>query len=145
MRLLGMMLMAITFPVLAQVEIERPWARATAPGAKIAAGYMVIHNKSAAPDRLVGGATPAAARVETHVQINDGEIMRMREVKGYDVTAKASFELKPGGAHLMFVDISQPFKEGDTLPVILKFEKAGEVKAEFHVGRLAAPPAHHKH
>ncbi len=145
MRLLGMMLMAITFPVLAQVEIERPWARATAPGAKIAAGYMVIHNKSAAPDRLVGGSTPAAARVETHVHVKDGEIMRMREVKGYDVPAKGSFELKPGGAHLMFVDISQPFKEGDTLPVILKFEKAGEVKAEFHVGRLAAPPAHHKH
>jgi copper(I)-binding protein len=61
------------------------------------------------------------------------------------VPAKGSFELKPGGAHLMFVDIKQPFKEGDKLPVVLKFEKAGEVKAEFHVGRLAAPPLHHKH
>jgi periplasmic copper chaperone A len=145
MRLLVGMLMAVSFPVLAQIEIEKPWARATAPGAKIAAGYMVIRNKSASADRLIGGSTPAAARVETHVHVKDGEIMRMREVKGYEVPAKGSFELKPGGAHLMFVDIKQPFKEGDRLPVILKFEKAGEVKAEFHVGRLAAPPAHHKH
>jgi hypothetical protein len=42
----------------------------------------------------------------------------------------------------MFVDIKQPLKEGDKVPVTLKFEKAGEVKAEFHVGRLAGPPMH---
>jgi periplasmic copper chaperone A len=145
MRWLAAILMVVSFPVLAQVEIEKPWARATAPATKIAAGYMVIRNKSASADRLIGGSTPAAAKVEMHVHIKDGEILRMREVKGYDVPAKGSFELKPGGAHLMFVDIKQPFKEGDKVPVILKFEKAGEVKAEFHVGRLAAPPAPHKH
>jgi periplasmic copper chaperone A len=145
MRYLGLALVMFATSAWAQVEIERPWARATAPGVKIAAGYMTIRNKSASADRLIGASTPAAARVETHVHVKDGEIMRMREVKGYDVPAKGSFELKPGGAHLMFVDIKQPFKEGGQLPVILKFEKAGEVKAEFHVGRLAAPPAHHKH
>ena len=125
MRFVGLAVALLATSAWAQVEIERPWARATAPGAKIAAGYMVIHNKSDAPDRLIGGSTPSAARVETHVHVKDGEIMRMRQVQGYDVPAKGSFELKPGGAHLMFVDISQPFKEGDKVPVILKFEKAG--------------------
>lgn len=139
----GLMLLSTT--ALAQVEIERPWVRASAPGVKIAAGYMIIHNKSAAPERLVSVATPVAARVETHVSIKDGEIMRMREVKGYDLPAKGSFELKPGGAHLMLIDVKQPLKEGDKVPVTLKFEKAGEVRAEFAVGRLAAPPSHHKH
>jgi periplasmic copper chaperone A len=130
----------------AQVQIEKPWARATAPGAKVAAGYMILHNRAAAPDRLVGAASPAAERVELHVHIRDGDIVRMREVKAYDIPAKGRFELKPGGAHLMFVDIPQPFKEGQKIPVTLKFEKAGEVPAEFHVGRLVAPPpAHHKH
>lgn len=129
----------------AQVDIEKPWVRATPPGAKVGAGYMIVRNRSASADRLVGAASPAAARVETHVHIKDGDIMRMREVKGYDVPAKGSFELKPGGAHLMFVDIKQPFKEGDKIPVTLKFEKAAEVKVDFHVGRFAAPPAHHKH
>lgn len=128
-----------------QVEIERPWIRATAPGVKIAAGYLTVHNKSAAPERLVGGASPAAERVETHVHIKDGNILRMREVKGYDVPAQGSLELKPGGAHLMLIGVKQPLKEGDSVPVTLRFERAGEITVNFPVGRLAAPPLHHKH
>lgn len=131
---------------LAQVAIENPWARATAPGAKVAGGYMVIRNPGAAPDRLVGASSPAAARVELHVHVREGEVMKMREVKGYDVPANSAFELKPGGAHLMFMEIKRPFVEGEMVPVTLKFERAGEVKAEFHVGRLGAASAPaHKH
>jgi copper(I)-binding protein len=132
----------------AQIQVEKPWARATAPGAKVAGGYMVMRNNGAAPDRLVAASSPAAAKVELHVHINDNGVMRMREARGYDVPAKAALELKPGGAHLMFLDIKRPFKEGEKVPVKLKFEKAGEVSAEFHVGRLgesAAPAAHPKH
>ena len=136
-------------PALAQVQIEKPWARATAPGAKVAAGYMVIRNAGAAADRLVSASSPAAAaKVELHVHVNEGGVMKMREVPGYDVPGKGSFELKPGGAHLMFMQIKRPFKEGEKLPVTLKFEKAGEIKADFHVGRLgesAAPAPHSKH
>jgi copper(I)-binding protein len=135
-----------SFSVQAQIQIERPWSRATAPGAKVAGGYLLIRNQGAA-DRLVGASSPAAGRVELHVHINDNGVMKMREVPGYDVPAKGSFELKPGGAHLMFVDLKRPLKEGDKVLVKLKFEKAGEVSAEFHVGRLveAAAPAGHKH
>jgi copper(I)-binding protein len=136
-------LFSVSCPLIAQsgsgMEIENPWSRATTPGAKIAAGYMVIRNKSSAPDRLVGASSPLAARVETHVTTQDGEIMRMRQVKGYDIPAKGSFELKPGGAHLMFVDIKRPFKEGEKIPATLRFEKAGEVKVEFLVSSSAIP------
>ncbi len=133
--------------VQAQVQIEKPWARATAPGAQVAGGYMLIRNQGVA-DRLVSASSPAAAKVELHVHINDGGVMKMREVPGYDVPAKGSFELKPGGAHLMFMNIRQPFREGEKVPVTLKFEKAGEVRAEFHIGRLgesASPARHEKH
>lgn len=128
----------------AQVEIERPWARATAPGAPVAGGYMTIRNKGAAADRLVGASSGAAARVELHVHIREGDVMKMRQVSAYDVPAKGSFELKPGSAHLMFVQISRPFKEGENIPVKLRFEKAGNVSVEFHVGRLgdSQPPGH---
>lgn len=119
-----------------QVEIEGAWARASAPGSKVAGGYMTIRNKGAAPDRLVGVSSPAAARVETHVHIVENEIMKMRKVPGYEVPANGSFELKPGGAHLMFMEIKAPFMEGDKVPVTLKFAKAGEVKTEFNVGRI---------
>jgi copper(I)-binding protein len=134
-----------SLPAWAQIEIENPWSRATAPGAKIAAGYLTIRNKSATADRLVGGTSPMAAKVETHVTMKDGDIMRMREVKGYEVPAKGSFELSPGGAHLMLVDIKKPFKEGDRIPVTLRFAKAGEVKTELVVSRSAPAAAHTMH
>jgi copper(I)-binding protein len=142
------LLLFAAFPVQAQVRIEMPWARATAPGAKVAGGYMVIRNAGAAGDKLVSASSPVAAKVELHVHINDNGVMKMREVPGYDVPAKGSFELKPGGAHLMFMDIKRPFKEGEKLPVKLTFEKAGEVSAEFQVGAMggsAAPTEHRKH
>jgi copper(I)-binding protein len=73
--------------------------------------------------------------------------VKMRQVQAYDVPANGSFELKPGGAHLMFVQVTRPFKEGDKIPVKLRFEKAGEVNVEFAVGRIGdtAPPSAHKH
>jgi copper(I)-binding protein len=135
------LLLTVPLTAFAQVQIENAWTRATPPGAKTAVGYLVIRNASATPDRLVGGSSAAAARVETHITLKDGDVMRMRQVKGYDIPAQGSFELKPGGAHLMFVDIKQPFKEGERIAATLKFEKAGEVRVEFHVGRLGA----HKH
>ncbi len=135
----------VSLPAAAQVAIEKPWARATAPGARVAGGYMVIRNQGAA-DRLLSASSPASAKVELHVHVHDNGVMKMHQVSAYDVPAKGAFELKPGRAHLMFVDIRRPFKEGEKVPVKLKFEKAGEVSAEFHVGRLggSAPPATHK-
>lgn len=140
--LAGLLLAAA--PALAQVEVENPWARATPPGAKTGAGYMTIRNKSASADRLVGAESTLAARVETHVHIKDGDVMRMRQVDGFDLPANGAFELKPGGPHLMFMDIKRAFKEGEKIPVTLKFEKAKELTVEFHVGRLGAA-AHPKH
>jgi copper(I)-binding protein len=145
MKYIAFALALLAGPAWSQVEIEKPWIRATAPGAKSAAGYMVIRNNGAQADRLVGGASALAAKVETHVHVKDGEILRMREVKGFDVAAKGVFELKPGGAHLMLVDIKRPLKEGEKVPVTLRFDRAGELTVQFHVGRLTTPSSHHKH
>lgn len=142
MRWIAFALAFVAAPVLAQVRIDDAWARATAPGAKVGAGYMKI--SSPAADRLVGASSPAAARVEMHVTIKDGDVMRMREVKAYDIPARGSFALEPGGAHLMLVDIKAPLKEGTKLPVTLRFEKSGEVKVELQVRALAAH-GHHGH
>jgi copper(I)-binding protein len=142
-----LLLLFASSPALCQIQIEKPWTRASAPGAKVAGGYMLIRNAGATADRLVAVSSPAAAKVEMHVHLNDNGVMKMREVRGYDVPAKGSFELKPGGAHLMFLDMKRPFKEGDRLPVKLKFEKAGEVNAEFQVGSMgaSAAPMQHRH
>src|SRR5262245_54336618 len=145
MRLWVGALLVVSLPVFGQVEVSDAWMRATAPGQKTAAGYMIIRNKSAQPERLVGGMSEAAAKVQTHVSTKDGDIMRMREVKGYDIPAKGTFELKPNGAHLMLVDLKNPLKEGEKIPLMLKFEKAGEVKVDFEVRPLTGGSSEHKH
>ena len=133
----------VAAPALAQVKVENAWARATPPGAKIGAGYMKI--SSAKADRLIGAATPAAAKVEMHVTQKQGDMMMMREVRGYDIPAGGSFELAPAGAHLMLVDLKAPLKEGTRVPLTLRFEKAGEVKVELEVRPLSGAPMKMEH
>jgi copper(I)-binding protein len=142
MRSLLLLLALGASPAMAQITIADAWARATAPGAKIAAGYMTIRNASKTADRLVTASSPAAEKVQTHVTVKDGDIFRMREVKGYDIPAGGAFELKPGGAHLMLVNVKAPLKEGDKVPLMLRFERAGEVKTELRVGRLTDTGKH---
>jgi periplasmic copper chaperone A len=134
----------VATPAFAQVSIDEAWARATPPGATIAAGYLTIRNAGGA-DRLVSASSPAAEKVQTHVTIKDGDVSRMREVKGYDVPANGTVELAPGGSHLMLVNIKAPLKEGDKVPLVLRFEKAGEVKTELAVRSLGATAHGHMH
>jgi copper(I)-binding protein len=146
MRNLLYLLLAAALPAAAQINIENPWTRATPPGAKVAGGYMTVVNRGAAPDKLVGASSSAAARVETHVHIMEGNVMKMRAVPGYEIPANGRFELKPGGAHLMFMDIKGPFKQGEKVPVKLRFERAGELEVELAVGAVgASAPAMMEH
>jgi len=124
------------------LEIEKPWARATPPGAAVGGGYMTVRNKGVAGDRLVGVTSPASARVEMHEMAMDKDVMRMREIKGVDVPAKGAVEFKPGGFHLMFIELKAPLKQGEKVPVTLRFEKSGEVKADFAIEAAGAGSAH---
>ena len=101
--------------------------------------------KHGAADRLVSASSPAAERVETHTTLRDGDISRMREVKGYQVPARGTVELKPAGSHLMLVNLKAPLKEGTTVPLTLKFEMAGEVKTELQVRPLVGGEHQHSH
>ena len=142
MKYLLLLLALAATPAAAQIAVEDAWIRATPPGAKTAAGYLVI--RADAADRLVSVSSPAAERVTTHITVHEGDVARMREVKGYDVPAGGTLELKPGGAHLMFVNIKAPMKEGMTVPATLKFQHLGEFKLEFQVRPLAGGE-HHGH
>lgn len=137
---------ALSHPAFSQskddLQIEKPWARATVPGAAVGGGYLTIRNKGTAPDRLVGASSPASARVEMHTMAMEKDVMRMREVKGVDVPAKGAVEFKPGGYHLMLMELKAPLKQGDKVPLVLRFEKAGEVRAELAVESVAAGAAH---
>ena len=142
MRFLLLLAALVAAPAFAQIKVENPWARATAPGAKVGAGYMKISAPKG--DRLVGASSSAAARVELHVTQKHGDMLMMREVKAYEIPAGGSFELAPGGAHLMLVDLKAPLQEGGKVPLTLRFAKAGEMNIELDVRPLSgAPPMEH--
>lgn len=128
---------------LGQLTIDHPYARSTAPGQKVAGGFMKIENKGAA-DQLVSASSPVAGEMQLHTMTMDGNVMKMREVKMIEVPANGSVELKPGGLHLMFMDIKTPLKAGESVAVKLKFQKAGEVEIKVPVRDISGG-GHMKH
>lgn len=124
---------------IADLTITAPWARATPAGAKVAGGYVRITNAGKEPDRLVGASIAVAGRAEIHeMTVKDG-VMRMQGLeKGLEIKPGESVELKPGGFHLMFMDLSGGLKEGETVKGTLIFEKAGTLPVEFKVAPIGA-------
>lgn len=124
-----------------QIDIGHPYSRAMLPVAKVGGGYLKITNKGG-DDRLVSATSDRADRVEFHEMKMNGAIMEMRELDGgIAVPAGSTVELKPGGYHVMFMNVAQPFKEGEMVKATLVFEKAGPVDVEFAVGPVAGSGA----
>jgi periplasmic copper chaperone A len=125
------------------VEISAAWAAPTPGGVDVSAGYLTIANSTAENDRLVAAASPRAERVEIHEMAMDGAVMRMRRAEALDIPAGEQVALAPGGLHLMFFGVTQPFAEGEEIPVTLTFERAGAVDVTLPVQRGPdAAPAH---
>ncbi|BCB21794.1 copper chaperone PCu(A)C [Bosea sp. ANAM02] len=121
------------------LKIGHPWSRATPAGAKVGGGYLSIENTGSAADRLVSVSVPFAARSEIHeMAVKDG-IMTMRPLEqGVELPAGKTIEFKPGGYHIMFMELKQPLKQGEMMKGTLTFEKAGTVDVEFKVDSIAA-------
>lgn len=120
-------------PAAAQVAVTDAWVRGTVPGQKATGAFMQLTSLS--DMTLVGAASPAAKVVEIHEMKQEGGMMKMNAVNRVALPANKTVELKPGGYHIMMMDLAQPLREGDTVPLTLTFEdKAGkkqmvEVKA----------------
>jgi len=121
------------------IEIIHPWSRATPGGAKVAAGYLVIKNEGAEPDRLVGATAEVAGSALLHEMAMTDGVMTMRLVTGgIVIPAHGEVALKPGSYHLMLEDLKQPLKEGESFKGTLTFEKAGTVDVHFLVESMGA-------
>lgn len=125
------------------LEISQPWTRATPTTAPTGGGFMTITNKGTAPDRLIAARSSTAGKVEIHEMKMEGNVMRMRELeKGLEIPPGANVELKPGGLHIMFIGLKEPFAKDARVPITLTFEKAGSVDVVLPVMALgAAAPA----
>jgi periplasmic copper chaperone A len=133
---------------LGDLAIGHPWTRATAPAAKVAAGYLTVENKGREPDRLLSAAFAGSDIVEVHEMAVEAGVMRMRELpKGIEIAPGKKVELRPGGLHLMFIDLKMGLKEGENIKGLLVFEKAGRIEVEFKVEAIGARGGqdHHHH
>lgn len=112
-------------------------AKPMPPGAKVGGGGLTIVNSGPADDRLVAVESPMAGRVELHEMTMENDVMRMRKLDGISVPAGQTVTLTGGGLHLMFMDVAKPFRQGDTIPLTLTFERAGKIGYDLPVGTLA--------
>ena len=136
-------------PVLAQVTVADPWVRGTVAQQRATGAFM----KLTAPDgaRLVEARSPVAGVVEIHEMTMDNNVMRMRQVPMLELPAGKAVELKPGGYHVMLMDLKQPMKTGESVPITLVFEdkdkKRLTVDIQAPVRALNAPAGkmEHKH
>lgn len=125
-----------------QITVDKPWVRATVAQQKATGAFFSLRASSDA--RLVGVSSPAG-RAEIHEMAMAKDVMKMREVASLDLAAGKAVELKPGGFHIMLMDLKAPIKAGDSVPLTLTVEgKDGkrqtiEVKAE---ARQLGAPAH---
>ncbi len=118
-----------------QIEISHPFTRAMIPGAKVGGGFMTITNNGSEDDRLISATSPAAPMVQLHQMSMEGDVMKMSQIEGgIVIPAGQTVKLEPGKLHVMFMKVSTPFKEGETVKATLVFEKAGSVEVEFKIG-----------
>jgi copper(I)-binding protein len=140
----GALLLGLAGPALAadmaqvgEVMIEQPWARASIGNAPNSAAYMVLETAGGEPDRLVASSTPVAEQAQLHSHSMADGIARMRPVDAVEVAPGTPTVLEPGGLHIMLIGLKQKLAAGDTLPLSLVFEHAGEVTVEIPVRAMA--------
>ncbi len=106
------------------VKVEDAWVRGTVAQQKATGAFMRLTADKDA--RLVSASSPVAGVVEIHEMAMEKDVMRMRQVPGLDMAAGRALELKPGGYHVMLMDLKQQVKGGDTVPLTLVFEDASK-------------------
>ncbi|MBI5255499.1 MAG: copper chaperone PCu(A)C [Burkholderiales bacterium] len=147
--LLSMPLLAIVLalPVHAQTTVQQAWVRGTVAAQKATGAFMQI--SSAQGGRLVSAASPVAGVVEIHEMVMEGTTMKMRQVPGLELPAGKTVELRPGGYHVMLMDLKAPLKAGDEVPLTLVVEgqdgKRETLALKAPVRPLGADTPAHRH
>jgi len=113
------------------LSIDDVWARTGQPG-QVSAAFMEIKNTGAA-DKIVSANCDCAKATELHdMKMGDGRMLMM-QVPAMEIPANGELKLKPGSYHIMLIGLNRPLVAGETLPIKVKFEKAGEVTLQAKV------------
>ena len=137
-KLLFLSFLTVAIPFIASAEtilVNDAYVRASSKMAKSAAAFMEIKNTSPQDDRLLDVKSKVAKRVElhTHIKSDDG-VMKMRRVDdGFLISGNDTLRLERGGNHIMFMGLSQPFVNGESIFITLFFESAGPLDLEIPI------------
>jgi copper(I)-binding protein len=131
----------------ATLAVTSAWARATAPGAPVGAVYLVIDNPADKADRLLAVSSDRAERCEVHAMVREGDLMKMRRADPLAIGAGERVVLEPGGLHVMLMGLKSPLIDGESLHLVMTFEKAGarHVAAQVVPVTAAGPNSGHQH
>jgi len=144
---LGLSLLGLAFQVSAQTRVDDAWVRATVPNQPATGAFMRLNSPT--DTRLVAAQTPAAAVTEIHEMRMDNDVMRMRQVQAVELPAGETVELKPGGYHLMMMQLKDTVTAGTQVPLTLTFEDAqgqrDTVEIQVPVRALGATGGHGGH
>lgn len=126
------------------VSVEDAYARSSGPGAISGAAFMVLVNAGETDDRMIAARADVAERVEIHTHIEDPNgVMRMVEVEdGIAVAAGSTHALKRGGDHVMLMGLRAPLVDGESFPLTLVFEQAGEIVVDVTIDQSRMPMGH---
>ncbi len=113
------------------VEVRDAWARSTVQGQKASGAFMKLTAKEGT--RLVGVSSPVAGITEVHEMKMEGDVMKMRAVSALELPAGKTVELKPGGYHVMLMDLKTALKKDSTIPLTLLFKDAKGVESKVEV------------
>ena len=125
------------------ITVMEPWAPPSLTGAHNGAAYFMLMNHGNTADRLMSLSTPVAGKAEIHREDVTNGVMRMRPTGPLTLEPGEMITLKPGGSHVMLLDLKEPLKAGGHFPLTLTFEKAGEMTLEATVTK--SPMAGHVH
>ena len=122
------------------MTVTSAWTRATPKSAPVAGGFLSVTNTGKESDWLMGGSFANAGSVEVHEMSMDNGVMRMRALtQGLEIKPGQTIELKPGGYHLMFMQLKAPNVEGERIKGGLTFRNAGRVEIDFAVAPVGGP------
>ncbi len=115
----------------ANVDVSNAWVRSTVPGQKGTGAFMKIIARQGTT--LVGVSSPVAGVGEVHEMKMEGDVMKMRALPVLDLPAGKAVELKPGGYHVMLMDLKQPLAKDSKVPLTLVFKDAKGVQSKLEL------------
>lgn len=127
------------------VSVQDPYVRLAPPNAAATAAFMVIRNTGDKDVKVVKADNPVSKATELHTHLNEGGVMKMRPVPAIEIRAKGEAVLRPGGLHVMMIDLKAPMNEGDSVPITLTFDDGSSKQVDAKVLRATAVPAPTEH